>query len=103
MAEVQSRYHCHKCRWFYAVDDSDPSEENWTGECRRYAPSPHKYQAVGTWTTGTGSGGKLEPDSSTTTFVLSEIDNTAEHWKWPYCVGGWFCGDFSPYDGAFTE
>ncbi len=92
MAESQTRYHCHKCLWFYAVDDTDPSEENWTGECRRYAPSPYKYPVVG----GVDSG-----DTVQTNLVV--VNNTAVHWKWPYCEGGWFCGDFKPYDGAFTE
>ncbi len=92
MTEAQSNYHCHKCLWFLAVDDTDPSEENWTGECRRYAPTPHKYPAVG----GVDSGDVVQTDPIA-------VDNTAVHWKWPYCVGGWFCGDFKPYDGQFTS
>jgi len=98
MAENQADYECHTCLWMKVVDGSDPDPENWTGECRRYAPTPHKYQAVGTWATGTGVNGKLAP-GWTTDFGLSEVDNTAAHWKWPYCEGGWFCGDHKPHDG----
>lgn len=99
MTEAQSSYHCHKCLWFYAVDDTDPDPENWTGECRRYAPTPHKYQPVGSWTVGSAN---QVPDA-TTTFGNAVPDNTAPHWVWPYCVGGWFCGDYKPYDGQYTS